>query len=79
MKNMHTTLFLCLCAATILLNVLQLNTSPMSVALYGGLICIFLLTIIKKYWVTRRNVALLCIFLIFFVIGFPLLLLSIPS
>lgn len=79
MKNITTTLFLVLCIATILLNIFQLNTSSTAFVLYGVLICIYLLTIVKKYWVSQKNVALLCIVLICFVVGFPLLLLSIPG
>lgn len=76
-KKNITLLFLLLCCFTILINFLKLESLTV-IFIYGGLICLYLFFIIKKYWHARREIAYLCIFLIFIIVAFPIWLFSIP-
>ena len=75
-KDFSTILYLILCGLAVVMNIFRPD-SFISIGIFGLLISVYLFTIIRKNWNTKRDISYLCIALIVFIIGWPVFLLSI--
>ncbi len=75
-KDFSKILYLILCGLAVVMNILKPD-SWFAIGSFGLLISVYLFTIIRKNWNTKRDISYLCIALIVFIIGWPVFLLSI--